>query len=82
MESGQKDPSGGEAVVAVILYLGIFVRCAQTEKRRKLIWISFEKCSYGGCDYTITKILKRMTVTLKCRHGRWCSIYPNDAPDL
>ena len=39
------------------------------------------KCRYGACDYTLTKILKRMTVTLNFGHGRWYPVYRNDASD-
>ena len=40
-----------------------------------------KKCPYSGYDDTITKILKRMTVTLNCGHGRWYSVYHDEASD-
>ena len=39
------------------------------------------KCHYGGYDHTITRILKRMTVTLICGYSRSCSVCHNDPSD-
>ena len=51
------------------------------EKTQTDMGIPPKKCHYGSYDYTITKILKRRTVTLNWGHGRWYSIYHNDLSD-
>ena len=53
-----------------------------TSKKRELIWeFLLKKCRYGDYDYTITKILKRMTAMLNWLHDRSYSLSQNDVSD-